>query len=52
MLEGGAVSCGSGVFGRGYVHFILLADGYAVRYRGAADSSWDISVEVLRGARL
>ena len=52
MLESGAGSCGSGVSRCDYVHFVLFAEGYAVRHRDAADCSWDFSVEVLRGARL
>ena len=43
--------CGSGVFGRCYVHFAVFAESYAVCNRGAAYSFGDISVEMLRGAR-
>jgi len=39
-----------GVSGRGYVPFLLLVQGNAVRYRRAADSAWDLPFTAMRGA--
>ena len=51
MLESGAVSGSGGVYWCCYVHFVFLAEGYAVCNRCAANRVGDIPFEVLKGAR-